>query len=184
MRARAWKCHRGDRLCALSVTTLEVDATLAGRALQLPEERRTPGSPRATLPALVLSDDSTARAGCILGHPGLTRAVLILVGVLVGLACERSPKPTAGSKPMLVVPAGATAEKGCLALGGRWEGTTGGRGRLTACSLPTTDAHKSCNDSRECQSVCLAKGAAPRCYEWSQYKGCGILAEGHTICVE
>ncbi|MFA6236747.1 MAG: hypothetical protein WC635_05410 [Bacteriovorax sp.] len=72
------------------------------------------------------------------------------------------------------------SEKDCKAAGGRWMGETRGRGRITGCLLHSSDSGKKCNDSKECESLCVDF----KCYEWSDYRGCGIIENGKAICVD
>lgn len=70
----------------------------------------------------------------------------------------------------------------CNARGGRWEGVESGRGRLTGCNLPTSDAGKKCSRAEDCQSVCLKDGT---CHGWSLFKGCARFHGREGIqCIE
>lgn len=73
-----------------------------------------------------------------------------------------------------------TTEAECKQKHGKWAGMVNGRGRLTGCLLPTSDAGKSCTDSSQCESECV-RG---KCYEWSRYKGCGIMTQGKDLCAD
>jgi hypothetical protein len=46
-------------------------------------------------------------------------------------------------------------EEECLNRGGKWGRI--GLGSKDECNLPTADANRECNDSSECESVCLAE---------------------------
>ena len=68
----------------------------------------------------------------------------------------------------------------CKKSGGKWLGRQRGRGRITGCNLPTEDGGKACTDSSQCESACVHN----KCYEWSQFRGCGLMHEGKQICVD
>jgi hypothetical protein len=102
-----------------------------------------------------------------------------------------------GSPPSRIAPVDRAVQTAaeCNAAGGQWAGDVQGRGRLTGCLLPTSDADKVCSDSTECQSVCLYDAALDsggvlrgHCYRLSQYKGCGILTkrgvEQRVLCLD
>ena len=76
----------------------------------------------------------------------------------------------------------------CEKNGGIWLGTVMGRGRITGCNMPTKDKDKECSSSDECESVCLQDTASSKkgkCYGWSKYKGCGIIADdGRVLCID
>ena len=71
-------------------------------------------------------------------------------------------------------------ERECKARGGQWAGTESGRGRITGCILPTKDKGKPCNDSKDCEGPCVHY----KCWESSDYRGCGFIREGKEICVD
>ena len=76
----------------------------------------------------------------------------------------------------------SSEETACEKAGGRWMGSTVGRGQLTGCNLPTKDGGKPCQRGEDCESVCLTDNT---CYGWQMYKGCGYF-RGHqgAICVD
>jgi hypothetical protein len=45
----------------------------------------------------------------------------------------------------------------CEQKGGVWLGSVSGRGRSIGCDLPTKDAGKTCSDSSQCESLCVAR---------------------------
>lgn len=84
----------------------------------------------------------------------------------------------------------------CLASGGRWEvlGFSG-----PGCNLPTSDGGQACQDSEDCESVCLAdpklvmtdddpgEEQAGFCSPWKENFGCQVwVEEGRfvEICVD
>lgn len=75
---------------------------------------------------------------------------------------------------------GGMRRSACLAKGGAWGGCAQGRGRLPGCNFPTSDGGKECVDSADCEGVCV-HGA---CSKYLQYRGCGVLRGGRTLCVE
>ncbi len=68
----------------------------------------------------------------------------------------------------------------CEERGGRWGGCARGRGRNPGCNTPTKDAGRTCKDSGECEGACV-KGF---CTAYMNYRGCGGLVDGKTICVD
>ncbi len=88
----------------------------------------------------------------------------------------------------------SAAERGCLARGGRWAGPAGLG--ATACSMPTSDAGRSCRDGVECEGDCVvgdetARGvsAKGRCSAESSSLGrCVNLVEAGAargvVCLE
>ncbi len=72
----------------------------------------------------------------------------------------------------------------CSKHGGRWQQSALG----FFCNMPTADAGKSCTDSDQCESVCIANGAnIGKCYEWrSTASTCLSLIEdgkgGSAVC--
>jgi hypothetical protein len=50
----------------------------------------------------------------------------------------------------------AELKEECKLLGGKWLGEVIGRGRQWGCERPTKDGGKSCTDSSQCESTCLA----------------------------
>jgi hypothetical protein len=59
-------------------------------------------------------------------------------------------------------------EEECLSKGGKWGRI--GLGPKDECNLPTTDANRECNDSSECEGVCLAEISAEERQEAMQGK--------------
>lgn len=52
------------------------------------------------------------------------------------------------------------------------------------CSMPATDSHRQCTDSRQCQGLCLSNGY---CSDRQQYFGChDVLHDGQpaTLCID
>ena len=118
---------------------------------------------------LALAPSNKARVRSLM----ITRILIttcLLVQVVVSTAADNTPAKS--PEP--------SAEQECLSKGGRWEGTIQELGRLTGCSLPTSDGGKPCNDSKQCESVCVQC----KCYAWSQYKGCGIMVDGRILCID
>jgi hypothetical protein len=83
---------------------------------------------------------------------------------------------SASAKPMAISELIPTNEIECKKYGGRWEGTTEGRGHLTGCNPATRDGGKNCMHGENCESgVCLKDN---KCWGWQFYKGCANF-RGH-----
>jgi hypothetical protein len=56
----------------------------------------------------------------------------------------------------------------CEGKGGSWRGSVSGRGRSVGCDLPTKDNGKTCSDSSQCESICVAHDSTNKncsCYD-------------------
>jgi hypothetical protein len=126
----------------------------------------------------------------------LLGTIWIAIGLLVIAGCAPRAMPpllvpdTSSAVPTpTTLPAGqpVTSKEECLALGGTW----GPQGmlQLDMCDLPTTDAGQPCNDSSQCEGMCLA-GDTPEvgaCSPTTLNFGCFPIMEGGqqlTICVD
>ena len=76
-------------------------------------------------------------------------------------------------------------KKACEEKNGIW-GRQDGRGRVKGCNLPTSDAGKTCKDSRECESACVSDKVTGKiqCYGWKIFKGCGKIVSEQVFCVD
>jgi hypothetical protein len=71
------------------------------------------------------------------------------------------------------------SESECKKQGGSWDDVKG-RGHVYGCNFPTSDAGKACQDSKECESVCVDK----KCYGWKEFRGCGVIVGDKVMCVD
>lgn len=67
----------------------------------------------------------------------------------------------------------------CEAAGGAWDEVQG-RGHVTGCNPRTADGGKACTDSDQCEGACQ-RGA---CTTHRFARGCGIVRQGRTLCVD
>ena len=98
------------------------------------------------------------------------RFLLILAALVVS---PRSLASEAGAPPA------PTTREACLAAGGAWDGVSG-RGHVHGCNLPTSDGGKACTDSKECEGLCRNH----RCTDHRDARGCGIVKDGRTLCID
>lgn len=148
-------------------------------------------------------------------HPEFYRfilAVLLLAMMVYASACRADPTlsptstveetspPQKTSIPTEFPPGfptpDAEAYSECLVNGGRWEvlGLSG-----PGCNLPTSDGGQACQDSADCESVCLAdpqlvmkddesgKEQVGLCSPWQENFGCQVWVEKGSfveICVD
>ena len=76
------------------------------------------------------------------------RFILLTLAACFAIGCAHSSS-TLAEKPSI-----PTTESGCKEMGGNW-GPLGISGTLR-CDVKTTDAGRTCKDSRECQGSCVA----------------------------
>lgn len=112
---------------------------------------------------------------------------LLVIGALASPVLAQSA-PVPGLEGVFDATAPAH-EAACTSRGGIWGGMETGRGRIPGCNLPTQDARAPCEDSSQCQSLCLQQeDGSGHCHAYEKYKGCGILVRTEQdvslLCVD
>ncbi len=114
-----------------------------------------------TLRILALFAVLVVAAGCTY-EPNPAAAIVATQSAGGTLATESNHPTTAG--PTAAPPAGdksgpvVDSREQCSKLGGTWR--RAGLMQLEVCDVPTRDAGKTCRDSSECESLCVAQDGA------------------------
>jgi len=102
-------------------------------------------------------------------------ALGLLAGPLLLWVQLAHATPDAGVEPG---PTPGTAKE-CVAGGGIWDPVQG-RGHVTGCNPSTRDGGKACTDSSQCEGVCQHGTCTPNRFG----RGCGIVRDGRTLCID